>query len=119
MKRVYFALLTALACMLSASPALAQSELKVTFHTNFAFAAGAAILPAGSYSLTDMGNNTAILSAAAGGKSAVIVLTRVTGLLGTSKQASVTFAQRGGRYVLDTVNLRDGMVVRVNPLAGR
>lgn len=119
MKRVYFALLLILACMLAVSPSFAQSGLKVTFHTNFAFSAGAAVLPAGSYSLTDLGNNTAILSAAEGGRSAVLVLTRVTGLTSAQRQASVSFVQRGGRYCLDTVNMVDGAVVRVNPVGVR
>lgn len=116
MKRV-LCLFVALYFGLTVAPSRAQSELKVTFHVNFAFAAGPAVLPAGSYSLTDMGNGTALLSGAPGGRNAVIVLTRMAGTMPVSGHASVSFTQRGGRYYLDTVNLRDGGVVRVNPAA--
>lgn len=117
MKRMYCVLLFAMICLLPASPSFAQSELKVTFHTSFAFGAGAAVLSAGSYSLNEMGNGTAILSSMDGVRSAVIVLTRVAGILQPSRQTSVSFVQRSGRYYLDTVNLRDGNVVHVNPVA--
>ena len=116
MKRVYCVLLPMLACSLMG---FAQGDLKVTFHTSFAFSAGAAALPAGSYSLSDMGNGAAILNSTEGGRSAVIVLTRLGGIMQPASKASVSFVQRGGRYYLDSVNLRDGNLVRVNPVAVR
>ena len=114
MKRSYCLIILALACLLSAAPIYAQSEARVTFVAPFSFIAGASQMPAGSYIIMQDGyGHATIHPTQPGGKSAAILLTRISGGAAGSSRASVSFVQRGGRYYLDSVNLIDGAVVRI------
>ncbi len=114
MKRSYYLLMLALACLLMAAPSYAQSDVKVTFHTSFSFTAGTAVLPAGEYTITEGESGHALIFRAEGGHSAAILLTRIAGFALNKGRASVTFTQQGGRYYLDTINLLDGSIVRMH-----
>ena len=120
MKRSYYLLMIALACLLAA-PSYAQT-VKVTFHVAFAFVAGGAEMPAGAYSITEDENGHALILAAQGGLAAqgrhasAILLTRIAGVGPMHSRASVSFAERGGKYYLDTINLLDGQIVGINKL---
>jgi hypothetical protein len=100
--------------LLAATPIYAQSETRITFTTLFGFIAGASQMPAGSYILMQDGfGHATIHPAQPGGKSAAILLTRIAGGTPGNGRASVSFVQRGGRYILDSVSLIDGAVVRI------
>ena len=53
--------LMSMLCLLSAIPAMAQIENKVTFQAPFAFYAGNAKLPAGNYTVTQPDDNAELL----------------------------------------------------------
>jgi hypothetical protein len=116
MKRSYYLLMLALVCLLTAAPSYAQRQVKVTFTVSFPFTAGATVMPAGAYAITEDNNGQAMIIPAAGGRGAVILLTHISGFGPARGRASVSFAERGGRYYLDTVNLIDGAVVSVAKL---
>ena len=113
MKRSFYLLMLALVCLLAAAPSYAQSDLKVTFSVSFPFTAGAAPMPAGSYTLTTDVSGHGLIYPSQGGRGAAILLTRVSGFSPAKGHATVSFIQRGGRYYLDTVNLLDGGIVSV------
>ena len=113
MKRSYCLVILALAVLLAAAPGYTQSETRVTFTAPFAFTAGAAQLPPGSYTISRDETGHALIFPATGGKSAAILLTRNSGVTASRGQASVTFTQRGERYYLDRVNLASGAVVTI------
>ena len=50
--------LLSMLCLLSAIPAMAQVDNRLTFQAPFAFYAGNAKLPAGSYTVTQQDDNT-------------------------------------------------------------
>jgi hypothetical protein len=112
MKRSYYLLMLAFLC-LWATPAYAQSDVKVTFHVSFPFNAGAAVMPAGAYTITEDGSGHALISPVQGGHATVILLTRTSSFAPYTGHASVSFVERGGRYYLDAVNLMNGAVVGV------
>jgi hypothetical protein len=113
MKRSYCLLMLALVCLLAAAPSYAQSDVKVTFSVSFPFIAGAAAMPAGSYAITQDASGRALIYPSHGGRSAVMLLTRISGFSPAKGRASVSFIERGGRYYLDTVNLLDGGILGV------
>jgi hypothetical protein len=113
MRRSYCLIVLALALLPGAAPGYAQSETRVTFTAPFAFIAGAAQLPPGSYTISQDETGRALIFPARGGKSAAILLTRISGITAGKGQASVTFTQRGERYYLDRVNLTSGAVVAI------
>lgn len=113
MKRSFYLLMLALVCLLAAAPSYAQSDQRVTFTVSFPFTAGAAQMPAGSYTISTDMNGHGLIYPTQGGRSAAILLTRVSRFSPANARASVSFVERGGRYYLDTVNLLEGGVVTV------
>ena len=113
MKRLFYLLMLALVSLLAVAPAYAQSDLRVTFTVSFPFTAGAAAMPAGSYTISTDMNGHGLIYPTQGGRSAAILLTRVSQFSPVKARASVSFVERGGRYSLDTVNLLEGGVVNV------
>ncbi len=112
MKRSYYLFILAFVC-LSAAPSYAQSDVKVTFHVSFAFNAGAAVMPAGAYTIREDGSGHAVISPVQGGHATAILLTRSSTFAPYTGHASVSFIERGGRYYLDAINLMNGAVVGV------
>src|SRR5215469_12156998 len=113
MKRSFYLLMLALVCLLAAAAGYAQSDLRVVFTVSFPFTAGAAEMPAGSYMISTDMNGHGLVYPTRGGRSAAILLTRVSQFSPAKGRASVSFVERGGRYYLDTVNLLEGGVVNV------
>jgi hypothetical protein len=114
MKRSYYLFMLALVCLLAAAaPSHAQSTLRVNFQVPFAFTAGAALMPAGAYTISEDESGHALILPAQGGRAAAILLTRISGFTPGNGRASVSFKQRAGRYYLDTLNLVDGTIVQV------
>lgn len=113
MKRLYCLFIAALICLIAAAPSYSQSDLRVTFTVAFLFTAGSATMPAGSYAITTDMNGHGLIYSTQGGRSAAILLTRVSQFSPAKGRASVSFVERGGRYYLDTVNLLEGGVVSV------
>ena len=114
MKRSYCLIILALVSLLVATPIYAQSETRISFTAPFSFIAGASQMPAGSYVLMQDGfGHATIHPAQPRGKSAAILLTRISGGATGNGRASVSFVQRGARYYLDSVSLIDGAVVRI------
>jgi len=113
MKRLFCLLMLALVCLLAAAPAYAQGELRVTFTVSFPFAACPTVMPAGSYTISTDMNGHGLIYPTQGGRSAAILLTRVSQFSPAKVRASVSFVERGGRYYLDAVNLLEGGVVSV------
>ena len=113
MKRSFYLLMLAMVCLLAAAPSYAQGDLRVTFTVAFPFTAGAAAMPAGSYMISTDMNGHGLIYPTQGGRSAAILLTRVSQFSPVKGRASVSFIERGGRYYLDTVNLLEGSVVTV------
>jgi hypothetical protein len=114
MKRSYYLLTIALACLFAA-PSYAQT-VKVTFHVAFPFTAGGAEMPAGAYSISEDENGHALILSSQGGHAAAILLTRISGAGPIHSRASVSFVTRGGKYYLDSINLLDGQIVGINKL---
>jgi hypothetical protein len=113
MKRSFYLLMLALVCLLAAAPGYAQSDLRVVFTVSFPFTAGAAAMPAGSYTISTVMNGHGLIYPTQGGPRAAMLLTRVSQFSAARGRASVSFAERGGRYYLETVNLLEGGVVNV------
>ena len=116
MKRSFYLLILTLICLAAAAPSYAQTDLRVTFTVSFPFTAGAAAMPAGSYTISTDLNGHGLIYPTRGGRSAAILLTRVSQFSPAKGRASVSFAERGGRYYLDSVNLLEGGVVTVGRL---
>ena len=116
MKRSLYLLILALFCLLAAAPSYSQSDLRVTFTVSFPFNAGAAAMPAGSYTISTDMNGHGLIYPTQGGRTAAILLTRVSEFAAKG-HPSVSFVERGGRYYLDTVNLLQGGVVTVGKIA--
>ena len=116
MKRSFYLFMLALICLLAGATSYAQGDLRVTFTVSFPFNAGAAAMPAGSYTVSTDMNGHGLIYPTRGGRSAAILLTRVSQFSSSKGNASVSFVNRGGRYYLDTVNLLQGGIVTVGKI---
>jgi hypothetical protein len=116
MKRSFYLLMLALVCLLAAAPSYAQSDIKVKFSVSFPFLAGAAAMPAGSYTITEDVSGHAMIYPAQGGHGTFILLTRASGFSPSNGHATVSFIQRDGRYYLNTVNLLDGRIIGIGKI---
>jgi hypothetical protein len=111
MKRSFYLLMLALACLLMAAPTYAQTDMRVSFHASFPFNAGGMQMPAGDYVITADAGGHAYIFPEHSGRRAAILLTHLANLTEGRGRASVSFVERSGQYYLNTVNLTDGAVV--------
>ena len=114
MKNLCLNTLMTLACLsgLTAFSAMAQTENRIEFTSPFEFTAGIAKLPAGNYSMVKESDNAGIyvISSRTTGK-ATLLIARGGATTMRPTSVNVTFTQRDGKYILDTVGFVDGTVV--------
>jgi hypothetical protein len=105
----------ALLAGVAAVPAMAQTECRIEFSSPFAFTAGLATLPAGSYTITKQGDTSGIyaISSRTNAVSAMVIA-RTGESVASASKPSVSFTQRDGKFYLDSVAMADGSVVVVN-----
>jgi hypothetical protein len=86
----------------SAGTASAQLTTTMKFTTTFPFMVGQRSMPAGSYTVTPLDNDHALLQIRSG-HSAVLMLTEKDSPAAGPRQDEVIFAKRGDTYVLREV----------------
>ena len=93
--------------LLSAIPAVAQIENRVTFQAPFAFYAGNAKLPAGSYTVTQQDDNAELLLIEdANGSHSVFVEYEPSPSVNPASKTEVTFNKYGNADFLNRISLQ-------------
>jgi hypothetical protein len=97
-------LVLAAAVLVTATAASANAQVldRITFKTNFPFVAGNTTLPAGSYTVTPMDDDPAILELS-NGKVSVLLDTEADRPARTPSKTEVTFNKYGNTYVLHEI----------------
>ena len=106
MKNLFRKLLPAAALLLSVGTAEAGAQIieGMTFSTQFAFTAGEAKFPAGTYKVKPMeGDPNVVEISSADGSSSAVVTVRTAETLAEPSKGEVTFLKSGSRYVLDAI----------------
>jgi hypothetical protein len=111
MKNFCFNTTLALVCLLAASaaPSWAESN-RVDFTAPFAFTVGGVELPAGVYQITSYAEGSAIFVTGTGVPNAATAILYPAHSGNPVEKPSVSFARRGGKYVLRTVEMESGQV---------
>jgi hypothetical protein len=116
------AVLTGLLSLLSAIPMMAQIPQRVTFETSFAFYAGNARMPAGSYTVTqpDSMDNVLLIESSDGSHSAFLECEAITpqepSRKDPSRRTEVTFKKYGTTEFLNRVSVKgEDIQFKVSP----